>query len=320
MRTAIIVLGAAAAMLLAYAVLLTWTKEEEDDSAAQRAASYSRGREEQEKKAWQKYARSFLEILQLVLDDIQFLRMDKMKSMLHMAGIPLLPAEFISLAIGLAIGGGILIGGIFWSQAMGIAGGISIGAVLGLLIGFRIRKRQKQFSDQLGGMLLLMSNGLRAGFSFLQAVELIVTDMKPPISQEFRQLLQEIRLGVPAEEALDRMDKRIQNKDLHIILTAIQIQRQVGGNLAQIFDTIALTIQDRIRLEAEVKALTAQGKLSAIVLGVLPVFLAVAMTAIAPDFMAPLYHTTMGKIGIAAGILLDCIGTIIIYRITNIRI
>jgi tight adherence protein B len=133
--------------------------------------------------------------------------------------------------------------------------------------------RLKRFDNQLGDMLNLMVNGLRAGFSTLQAMEAVSRELAPPISEEFRRVVQEMQLGIPMEDALDHLLRRIDSEDLDLVITAINVQREVGGNLAEILDVISYTIRERVRIKGEITALTAQGMMTAWVISLLPVLL-----------------------------------------------
>jgi tight adherence protein B len=135
------------------------------------------------------------------------------------------------------------------------------------------RRRLKKFDDQLGDMLNLMVNGLRAGFSTLQAMEAISHEMPTPIADEFRRVVQEMQLGITTEEALDHMLRRIHSDDLDLVITAINVQREVGGNLAEILDVISFTIRERVRIKGEIQTLTAQGRATAWVISALPIAL-----------------------------------------------
>ncbi|MFP3855404.1 MAG: type II secretion system F family protein, partial [Anaerolineales bacterium] len=147
----------------------------------------------------------------------------------------------------------------------------------GFLPGMYVRRAQKarlkKFDQQLGDMLNLMVNGLRAGFSTLQAMEAVSRELPAPISTEFHRVVQEIQLGITMEEALDHMLRRINSDDLDMVITAINVQREVGGNLAEILDTISYTIRERVRIRGEIQALTAQGRATAWVISLLPVIL-----------------------------------------------
>ncbi|RGS72509.1 type II secretion system F family protein [Mitsuokella sp. AF21-1AC] len=200
-----------------------------------------------------------------------------------------------------------------------------IGAIVAILLGFlllalRIRRRRKKFTNQLGDMLTMVANALRAGFSFMQAFELISREMDAPMGKEVRLVVNEVNLGNTLETALDNMQKRVASPDFELVVTAVLIQRQVGGDLAQILDTISETIQERIRMRREVMTLTAQGRASALVVSCIPIGVAAALSVLNPNYLKPLLETEIGRMFIVGAVILQLIGFIIIHRIVDIRI
>lgn len=203
--------------------------------------------------------------------------------------------------------------------AMFFAGAIA-GILMGLaLLGLRIRRRRKKFTNQLGDMLTMVANALRAGFSFMQAFELISREMDAPMGREVQLVVNEVNLGNTLESALDNMQRRVASPDFELVVTAVLIQRQVGGDLAQILDTIGETIQERIRMRREVMTLTAQGRLSGIILAVLPFAMAGILTFIKPDYLKPLLEDDLGRIIIAISVISELIGIFFIKKITDVH-
>ena len=192
--------------------------------------------------------------------------------------------------------------------------------LIGLLIGFfvprfwlnnRKSSRLKAFNKQLPDTVTLIANALRAGSSFLQAIELVVRESRPPISIEFGRVIREVNLGLPFDLALENMVKRVKSEDFELMATAIAIQHQVGGNLAEILDSIAFTIRERIRIKGEIRTLTAQQRLSGYVVGALPFFLAFFIFLAAPKFFDPMFASGDPQvIGIPAGVILLGIATL----------
>lgn len=200
-----------------------------------------------------------------------------------------------------------------------------LGAIVAILLGFlllalRIRRRRKKFTNQLGDMLTMVANALRAGFSFMQAFELISREMDAPMGKEVRLVVNEVNLGNTLETALDNMQKRVASPDFELVVTAVLIQRQVGGDLAQILDTISETIQERIRMRREVMTLTAQGRASALVVSCIPIGVAATLSVLNPNYLKPLLETEIGRMFIVGAVILQLIGFIIIHRIVDIRI
>ncbi|MDX9870873.1 MAG: type II secretion system F family protein [Clostridia bacterium] len=180
------------------------------------------------------------------------------------------------------------------------------------------KKRLHTINWQLGDALSIMSNSLRAGFSFQQAMEMVGREMPAPIGKEFSRAFREINLGVPTEEALQKMVKRVNSDDLDLLVTAVLIQRQVGGNLAEILDNISHTIRERIRIQGEIKTLTAQGRISGIIIGILPPAIALIMMVINPGYILPFFKNTLGQALLAAGVFIEIIGILLIRKIVNI--
>ncbi|MCR3923206.1 MAG: type II secretion system F family protein [Firmicutes bacterium] len=181
-------------------------------------------------------------------------------------------------------------------------------------------RRLQKFNDQLGDALMVMANSLRAGFSFLQTMDSISKEMTAPISKEFGRTLREMRLGTPTEEALQNMAGRIHSEDLDLIVTAVTIQRQVGGNLAQILDNIAVTISERVRIKAEVKTLTAQGRISGTIIALLPVFLAAFISFMNPSYIILLFTHPIGLALIGGAVISEFIGIMAIKKIVTIEL
>ena len=203
--------------------------------------------------------------------------------------------------------------------AMFFAGALA-GILMGLaLLGMRIRRRRKKFTNQLGDMLTMVANALRAGFSFRQAFELISREMDAPMGREVQLVVNEVNLGNTLESALDNMQRRVASPDFELVVTAVLIQRQVGGDLASILDTISETIAERVRMRREVMTLTAQGRASAWVVACIPIGLALAISVLNPDYLKPLLETDIGRMFIVAAVVLELVGFMIIYRIVNIQ-
>jgi tight adherence protein B len=208
--------------------------------------------------------------------------------------------------------------------------------LVGLLIGFMIPRiwlgrrksgRLNAFNKQLPDTIMLIANALRAGSSFLQAIELVVRESRPPISTEFARVIREVNLGLPFEQALENMVRRVRSDDLELMATAIAIQHTVGGNLAEILDSIAFTIRERIRIKGEIRTLTAQQRLSGYVVGFLPIALAGFLFVAAPGFMDPMFKNPPEIMGLPAGVVILMfggfmmfIGFMIIRRIVDIEV
>ncbi len=193
-----------------------------------------------------------------------------------------------------------------------------VGALLGFLLPrFWLTRRKNgrlnAFNKQLPDTITLIANALRAGSSFLQAIELVVRESRPPISLEFGRVIREVNLGLPFEQALENMVRRVRSEDLELMATAISIQHTVGGNLAEILDSIAYTIRERIRIKGEIRTLTAQQRLSGYVVGFLPIGLVGFLFIAAPSFMDPMFKNPPGVLGLPAGVIVLAFGGFMMF-------
>jgi len=193
-----------------------------------------------------------------------------------------------------------------------------VGAVIGFILPrWYVRRRQgkrlNQFNKQLPDTITLIANALRAGSSFLQAIELVVREARPPISTEFQRVIREVNLGLPFEQALENLVRRVKSEDLELMVTAISIQYQVGGNLAEILDSIAYTIRERVRIKGEIRILTAQQRMSGYVVAFLPIGLVLILSLIAPSFLEPMLDPAVNILGIPTGMILIAIGGIMMF-------
>jgi tight adherence protein B len=176
---------------------------------------------------------------------------------------------------------------------------------------FMRAKYYASFDDQLADTLMLMANGLRAGFSFLQTMEMISRESPPPISDEFARVNQEVSVGVPINDALQNLADRVQSMDLNLMVTAVVIQREVGGGLAEILETIANVINERMRIKREIKVLTTQGKWSGAILAAMPISIGILIHFVSkmsapgdPSFIEPMLYDVRGQIGLAVALCL----------------
>ena len=193
-----------------------------------------------------------------------------------------------------------------------------IGVVVGFFLPrFYVKRRQggrlNSFNKQLPDTITLLANALRAGSSFLQAIELVVRESRPPISTEFQRVIREVNLGLPFEQALENMVRRVESEDLDLMATAISIQYQVGGNLAEILDSIAYTIRERVRIKGEIRTLTAQQRISGYVVAFLPIGLSGLLFVIAPGFMDPMFDPAVNVSGIPTGMVLIGVGLTMMF-------
>lgn len=249
------------------------------------------------------------------------------------ADVALRPGEFA--AVWLAAAASVPTAIVILAPVVGF-GGNPLAPLIGLAVALaaprfwlsrRQARRVRAFEAQLADTITLLANGLRAGSSFLQSVELIVRETEPPISTEFSRVIREVNVGLPLDDALLNLQRRINSADLELMTTAISIQHTVGGNLAEILDSIALTIRERVRILGEIRVLTAQQRLSGYVVGLMPVALVGILAIISPRYLEPLltkppeaFGLPLGVLLLAAGALVMLVGFAIIRRIVDIKV
>jgi tight adherence protein B len=203
-----------------------------------------------------------------------------------------------------------------------------LGIVAGIFIPrFYVRRQQKKrlqrFNDQLADMLNLMVNGLRAGYSTMQAMEAVSREMPAPISDEFRRVVQEMQLGLPMEISLDNLLRRIPSEDLDLVIAAINVQREVGGNLAEILDTISYTIRERVRIKGEIRVLTSQVMYSGRFLAMMPIFIGLSLWVLNRPYMMEFFNPEtriVGLILLSIAILMIVSGYFVMTRIATIEV
>jgi len=248
---------------------------------------------------------------------------DNIARELARADVKLKVAEYIALIVISIIG----VGAIAWLLGSRQPISFLIGAVIGFFlprfyVSNQKKRRLKRFSEQLSDMINLMVNGLRAGYSTMQAMESVSKEMPSPISDEFRRVVQEMQLGIPMEVALDNLFRRIPSPDLDFMITAINVQREVGGNLSEILDTISFTIRERVRIKGDIQTLTAQVRTSGSVLSLIPVFLTLVLWFLNPEYLLSLQGGgTYCVIGvIVAVVFLVGTGYAIMMKIADIEV
>ena len=209
---------------------------------------------------------------------------ERIQTDLARADLKLNVAEYLALHVILGFGFAVVgwfLGGLFLAVVFGIAAFF----VPRMYVSYLQKKRLRDFDNQLGDMLNLTVNGLRAGYSSMQAQESVARELPPPISVEFHRVVQEIQLGLPQEGALANLTRRVPSADLDFVVTAINVQREVGGNLAEILDNISYTIRERVRIKGEIATLTAQGQITAWVISLLPIGLALLLFVLNRSYM-----------------------------------
>ena len=229
-------------------------------------------------------------------------------------------ALVVFLLLFMLAGSMISLGGVLRGLAAGALGAGIVYLTPRLILKIMKRRRLERFNAQLSGALNTMSNALKAGFSIQQAFETVVRESESPIAQEFGMFLQQLRVGVPFEDAMEQMEKRVGSDDLTLMTQAIEIARQTGGNLTEVFDRIDETIRERQRIEGKIKALTAQGRIQGRVVGVMPVVLGAVLYLLDPPMMLTFLRSSAGMIVLSIVLLLEIIGAFFIRRIVDIDV
>jgi tight adherence protein B len=249
------------------------------------------------------------------------------------ADLKLRPAEFLAFWIAspfVFVAVGYLLGYIFsgFQNIIALVGIFAVGTYFPwFYLRFRQRRRLRAFGEQLPDTITLLANSLRAGSSFLQGIELVTREARPPISEEFGRVVREMALGVALQPALNNLSRRVASEDLELLVTAINIQSQVGGNLATVLDSIAFTIRERVRIQGEIQTLTAMQRYSGYVITLLPVGLAAILFLISPTYILPMIQRPPEMFGLPMGIIFFIIGLIsmglgyvLIRRIVDIKV
>lgn len=244
---------------------------------------------------------------------------DAIAGRLRRADLKFQVSEFVAAKLGLGI-------------LLGLVGFVLTGNFVALLffalglwlpeyyLAARASSRVKAVNGQLPDTLSIMSNSLKSGYSFLQAMDVISRELPPPISHEFGQVMKETRVNVSVEDALENLLRRVPSDDLDLVITALLIQRQVGGNLAEVLDKINSTIRERVRLKGQIRTLTAQGRLSGIIVSLLPVGLGLVIYLIDPGYIKPMFSNVLGQIMLGFAAVMQGIGILVIRSLVSMEV
>jgi tight adherence protein B len=243
----------------------------------------------------------------------------RLQRTIERADVPLRTVELVYLMLGAGFVAGLVSAG-FTQSVPWIAAGLLGGTLLPYaIVSIKAKKRVKAFENQLPDLLVTMAAGLKAGHSFRQSLQSVVDEDQPPASKELNRVLTETRLGRPMDEALAEMAQRVGSKNFEFVITAVTIQRQVGGSLAGLFDMVADTVRNRQQFAKKIKGLTAMGRASAYVLIALPIFVAGMLSVVNPVYMRPLWHTSTGRTLVLVGLGMIGIGALMLRKIVNFR-
>jgi tight adherence protein B len=322
-------LGAIAAflgVLLFIAMLLYRPAGEEAERMLQRRLRlYTRGRDRKKQKQEAEgllggtaIGRKAVELAERVPRSKQF--DEKLQKELDQAGWLLRSTEFILLQVGGAIVGLVIGWGLLNRLWLGVVFFVLGAMVPRVLLSQRMQKRTGAFLSQLPDTLQLLAGSLQAGYGFMQALDTVAKEATDPTSTEFARVLSEARLGMPVEDALDSMADRVGGEDFRWVVLAINIQRQVGGNLAALLSTVSNTLREREQVRRQIKVLSAEGRLSAIILVILPFALVGYLSIVNPSYLHQLTSATVGKIAIMIALALIGLGTIWMRKIIKIDV
>jgi tight adherence protein B len=245
---------------------------------------------------------------------------EKLDAQLEAAGVSLRSGEFVVATVGAGLLGAVI--GAAVMQSVLLAGVIGVIAALvpTVVLRSRLGSRSEKMREQLPEVLTIMASSLRAGHSFLQALDTVAREIPAPANIEFQRLVAEIRLGRPAEDALEALADRVGSADFRWAVLAVNIQREVGGNLAEILDNVADTLRERAMMRRQIKVLTAEGRLSAWVLAILPFGLAIYMFAVNPDYISLLVTTQIGLFMLGVAGVLMVLGILWMRKIVDIDV
>lgn len=324
----LIILGGAILVAVVLVVIGIFTSRSEQNLVEERLGSYQAtnyeplfSEDEQESETNSKEPSAALQALDNILSERTFGK--KWRRQLSRADLKLTVAEFFALHF-------IAMTGFFAVAYFIVFRGDLIFSVIAGFVGFfaprifvarKISSRLVQFEQQLPDTLGLWVNALRSGYSVLQAMEAISRDAPEPTRTEFKRVVQEVQLGIDLDDALNHLLERVESDDLDLVITAVNIQREVGGNLSEILEVIAMTIRERIKLKGEIRVLTSQGRITGLLISFLPIILAVLLNAINPGYMGQMFENrACGWPMIGAGLALIGIGSAMIQKIVDIEI
>jgi tight adherence protein B len=245
---------------------------------------------------------------------------ERLQHVLSRSGIPLKPEEFL-IFHGLFIAFSAFLCYLIFSHWIFFLMGGVVGYILPKWwIDKKQRERLLKFNDGLPDMLTTVIGSLRAGFSFVQALKAVVDEAENPMKEEIEVVLKEMQYGINIEDALQQLKERMPSEDLELVIQSVIIQKQVGGNLATVLDTIVQTIRDRNKIQRQVITLTAQGRMSGVVIGLLPVAVGLAIYMMQPEYMGTFFSHPAGMAMLGVGAISGTIGFVLIQKITKIEV
>lgn len=308
-------------LLLFYSLTGHYIGKKKDISRLKRYMDMEESADEKKRVTHKEFKAGF-GIMAKGIADMRFLDGYKktIQKQLNRAHILLKAEEYIAICVTLFI----FLAAIAYMFSRSLLYSIALGIIGWLMPMFIVKKktsnRIKFLNNQLSDAIVLISNSLKAGYSFFQAVDVVSTEMTGPIAEEFGLLQKEISFGASTEKALENMVNRVGSDDLELVITAVLIQRQVGGNLAEVLDNISSTIRERIKIKGEVKTITAQGRMSGLIISILPVALGFIIYLINPEHIGLLFTNPLGITILVFSAIMELIGIYFVRKIVNIEV
>jgi tight adherence protein B len=318
-------IGAAALIGLTTAlflfILFGGNRDKDENTYLKRLSAYGRRERQEEKKPWFQRIPLIGRFTRRAEEEVKKRGLlGAVNATLEQANIPLSAGEAIAAGFGLSLVLGILTALFTFNIINGVIVAVIAVVIVFFAISFVGKREKKKFENQLPDTLTLLSTSLRAGYSLLQAIEAVATEAPNPTAREFSRAVTEARLGIPVTEALDSITERTQSEDWRWAAMAVEIQREVGGNLAEVLQTVADTMLARNRLKGEISALTAEGRISAFVLGSLPFAMGLFLWTSNREYLRPLFEETLGQVAMGFGLLLIGAGIFWLRKIIDIEV
>lgn len=245
---------------------------------------------------------------------------DRLDAELESAGVSVRSGEFVVLSVVAFVVGAVIGAALLRAGLLGLIVGAACGMGPTVALRFSLRRRTEKMREQLPDVLTVLASSLRAGHSFMQALDSVAREIPQPAATEFQRVVAEIRLGRPIDEALEALAIRVGSPDFKWAVLAVNIQREVGGNLAEILDNVADTLRERAMMRRQIKVLTAEGRLSAWVLVALPIAIALYMFAVSPDYIGLLVTTKLGLFMLGTAVILLGLGVVWMRKIVDIDV
>jgi len=245
---------------------------------------------------------------------------DRLDAELESAGVSIRSGEFVVLSVVAFIVGAVLGAALLRSGLLALIVGAACGVGPTIVLRMALRKRTEKMREQLPDVLTILASSLRAGHSFMQALDTVAREIAQPAAVEFQRVVAEIRLGRATDDALEALAARVGSADFRWAVLAVNIQREVGGNLAEILDNVADTLRERATVRRQVRVLTAEGRLSAWVLAGLPIAIGIYMYAVNPDYIGLLFTTKLGLFMLGTAVVLMVLGVLWMRKIVDIDV